>query len=61
MELGRGIELLSTKYYIIGGQRLVRISCGNEALGTEVWQFGIDYFIVIFNYISAVLLREPPS
>ena len=61
MELGRGLELLSTKYlYIIGGQRSKRSSCGNEALGTEcmaVWNRIEYYFIVIFNYISAVLLR----
>ena len=58
MELGRGLELLSfITEHIIKGQRLVRISCGNDALGIEcvtVWNRIKYYFI---NYISAVLLR----
>ena len=61
MELGRGLELLSfITEHIIKGQRLARISCGNDALGMEcvtVWNRIEYYFIVIFNCISAVLLR----
>ena len=61
VELGRGLELLSfITEHIIKGQRLSRISCGNDALGMEcvtVWNRIEYYFIVIFNCISAVLLR----